>query len=260
MTEMSSYSPGTFCWVDLSTNDAAAAKKFYGQLLNWSIEDMPVGPDMVYSMGQIEGKHVAGLYQQGPEEQGIPPHWNSYVSVSSAADTAAKAKAAGGTVLMEAADVMESGRMAVIQDPTGGVVGLWQPGNHIGAQLVNLPGAFCWNELATRDAGKAAEFYTQVFGWEGRTQPMGNSEYTTFYNGENMNAGMIQMTEEWGDIPPHWMVYFTVEDCDGSADQIKSLGGNILVAPNDIPSVGRFAVAQDPQGAAFSIIQMNMPA
>lgn len=218
-----------------------------------------MGPEMVYSMGQIEGKYVAGLYQAGPEEQGVPPHWNSYVSAASAADIVAGAKAAGGAALMEAADVMGFGRMAVIQDPTGAVVGVWEPGSHIGAQLVNQPGALCWNELATRDAKKAAEFYTQVFGWEGRTQPMGNGEYTTFYNGENMNAGMIQMTEQWGDIPPHWLVYFAVADCDSSTDNIKALGGNILMPPTDIPSVGRFAVAQDPQGAAFAIIQLSMP-
>lgn len=260
MTEMSSYSPGTFCWIDLTTTDGAGAKKFYGQLFGWSMVDTPIGPDMVYTMGQIEGKDVAGLYQQGPQEQGIPPHWNSYVSAASAADIVTKAKAAGGTALMEADDVMSYGRMAIIQDPTGGIVGVWEPGSHIGARLVNQPGALCWNELATRDALKAADFYAQVFGWQGRTQPIGNSEYTTFYNGENMSAGMIQMTEEWGDIPPHWLVYFAVEDCDSSADSIKSLGGNILVAPNDIPSVGRFAVAQDPQGAAFAIIQLTMPA
>jgi hypothetical protein len=260
MTEMTSYNPGTFCWIDLTTSDAAAAKKFYGELFGWSLVDNPVGPEMVYSMSQIDGKDVAGLYQQGPQEQGIPPHWNSYVSAASAADIVTKAKAAGGTALMEAADVLDFGRMAVIQDPTGAVVGVWEPGKHIGARLVNQSGALCWNELATKDAKKAAEFYTQVFGWDGRTQPMGDNEYTTFYNGENMNAGMIQMTEQWGDVPPHWMVYFAVGDCDGDAEKIKVMGGNILVPPTDIPSVGRFAVAQDPQGAAFAIIQLTMSA
>jgi hypothetical protein len=258
MAEMNSYVPGTFCWIDLTTSDAAGAQKFYGELLGWSIVDIPVGPDMVYSMGQIEGKDVAGLSQQGDEErsQGIPPHWNSYVSVASAEETAAKVKAAGGTVLMKAFDVMDSGRMAVFQDPTGAVLAVWEPRTHIGARLVNQPGAFCWNELATRDAKKAGEFYAQVFGWEGQVQQMGGTDYTTFYNQGNMNAGMIQMTAEWGDVPPHWMVYLTVEDCDASVQKAESLGAKILMPPTDIPQVGRFAVLQDPQGAAFSIIKL----
>jgi hypothetical protein len=110
--------------------------------------------------------------------------------------------------------------------------------------------------LATRDAKKAGEFYAQVFGWEGQVQQMGGTDYTTFYNQGNMNAGMIQMTAEWGDVPPHWMVYLTVEDCDASVQKAESLGAKILMPPTDIPQVGRFAVLQDPQGAAFSIIKL----
>jgi len=259
MTEMSSYTPGTFCWIELSTSDAAAAKQFYHALFGWSAADMEYAPGMVYTMCQIEGKNAAALYQQGPQEQGVPPHWNSYISVADAAETAAKVAAAGGTVLMETMDVMEFGRMCLIQDPTGGVVGAWEPRAHIGASLVNQPGTLTWNELATRDAEKAAGFYTQVFGWEGQVSQMGGTDYTTFYNHGNMNCGMIQMTAEWGDLPPHWMVYFAVADCDASAEKAKSLGGQIHVPPSDIPSMGRFAVLTDPQGATFSIFQLNNP-
>lgn len=259
MTEMTAYTPGTFCWIDLGTSDAAAAKKFYSELLGWQAVDMPAGPDMIYTMFQIDGKDVAGMYQQGQDEQGIPPHWNSYVSVASVEEIAAKAKSLGGTVMVEPLDVFESGRMTVVQDPTGAVVAAWQPQRHIGAQLVNQPGTLCWNELATRDWQKAAEFYTQLFGWTAQTQPMAGTEYTVFSNGDRMAAGMIQMTPEWGDIPPHWMVYLTVTDCDASAEKVTALGGKVLVPPTDIPDMGRFAVVQDPQGAAFSFIKMDNP-
>ncbi|MBE7469084.1 MAG: VOC family protein [Anaerolineae bacterium] len=259
MTEMTAYTPGTFCWIDLGTSDAAAAKKFYSELLGWQAVDMPVGPDMTYTMFQIDGKDVAGMYQQGADEQGIPPHWNSYVSVASVEEIASKAKSLGGTVLAEPLDVLESGRMTVVQDPTGAVVAAWQPQRHIGAQLVNQPGALCWNELATRNPQKSSEFYTQLFGWTAQTQPMGETNYTVFKNGDNMNAGMIEMTAEWGDIPPHWMVYLTVTDCDASAEKVTALGGKILVPPTDIPDMGRFAVVQDPQGAAFSFIKLDNP-
>lgn len=258
MTEMTAYNPGTFCWADLSTTDAAAAKQFYTELFGWTAVDMPVGPDMTYTMLQVEGKEVAALYQQGPTEQGMPPHWNSYVSASSADDIAAKAKALGGTVLAEPMDVMEEGRMAIIQDPTGAVVGAWQPKRFSGAKLVNQPGALCWNELATRDAQKAGDFYTQLFGWEARTEDMGGGMlYTVFFNGGQMNAGMMQMTADWGDAPPYWGVYFAVADCDASVEKAQSLGGQVLMPPTDIPGTGRFATLQDPQGGVFSVIKLS---
>jgi predicted enzyme related to lactoylglutathione lyase len=243
MTEMTSYTPGTFCWVELSTSDAAAAKKFYTQLFGWTAVDMPAGPDMIYTMCQIDGKNVAALYQQGQEEQGIPPHWNSYISVASADEIAAKAKALGGTVMGEPFDVMDAGRMALVQDPEGVVVG-----------------AFNWNELATRDTAKAGEFYTKLFGWEAQTQDMGGGMlYTIFMNGGRMNGGMMQISEEWGDMPPHWAVYFAVADCDASAEEVKELGGQVLMPPTDVPQTGRFAMVQDPQGAAFAIIKLANP-
>jgi predicted enzyme related to lactoylglutathione lyase len=259
MTEITVHTPGTFCWIELGTNNVEAAKKFYTELFGWQAVDLPVGPDMTYTMGRIDGKDVAGLYQQGQDEQGIPPHWNSYVSVTSADEIAARAKSLEGTVLVEAFDVMELGRMTVVQDPTGAVVGAWQPKQHIGARLVGQPGTLCWNELATRDTQKAGEFYSKLFGWETQLQEMEGTPYTQFMNGGQMTAGMIQMTAEWGDIPPHWMVYFAVADCDASAEKIKALGGQIHVPPTDIPAIGRFAVALDPQGAAFSIIKLSNP-
>lgn len=260
MTEMKSYTPGTFCWLDLGTNDAEAAKKFYTGLFGWTMVDMPAGPDMIYTMCQIEGKDVAALYQQGPQEQGIPPHWNSYVSVASADEIAVKAKALGGTVLMEPFDVMEEGRMTMLQDPTGGVVGAWQPKRYIGAKLVNQPGALTWNELLTKDTVKAGQFYSGLFGWNAQTQEMEGGPYTVFMHGDQMNAGMMQIRPEWGDMPSNWAIYFAVADCDASVEKARQLGGQVAVPPTDIPQVGRFAVLQDPQGAVFSILKLSSPA
>lgn len=260
MTEVTKHNPGTFCWVDLSTTDAEAAKTFYTGLFGWGTHDNPMGPDAVYTMLQLEGKEVGGLYQQDQQKsQGGPPHWMSYVSVASADETVQKAKSQGGQVLAEPVDVFDAGRMAVLQDPTGTTFAVWQAGQHIGARLVNQPGTICWNELATKDEKVAGEFYSRLFGWVSQVQDMGPTSYTIFFRGDQMAAGMIQMTEEWGDIPPHWMVYFAVEDCDSSAETVKQLGGEIKVPPTDIPGIGRFAVAQDPQGAVFSIIKLTNP-
>jgi predicted enzyme related to lactoylglutathione lyase len=154
---------------------------------------------------------------------------------------------------------MDAGKMAVIQDPTGAVLSAWEPRAHSGAGLVNQHGTLIWNELATRDADTAAQFYMKLFDWDSQTQDMPTGPYTSFLNGDRMAAGMLKMTEEWGDMPPHWMVYFGADDCDAVAAKAKELGGEVLVPPRDIPSVGRFAVLQDPQGAAFSIISLPNP-
>jgi len=259
MSEITQHEPGTFCWPELGTSDTAAAKKFYTGLFGWSADDTPAGPGMTYTMLRLSGKDIGALYelQKDQKEQGVPPHWLSYVSVASSDETARKAKELGGKVLMEPFDVMEHGRMAVIQDPAGATFALWQPRQSIGARIVNQPGALCWNELATRDTDAAGKFYSDLFGWTRKTRDIGGSTYTEFWNGDRPVAGMMKMMKEWGDIPPHWMVYFASADADESASKAKQLGGDVKVPPTDIPEVGRFTVLRDPQGAVFSVIKLN---
>jgi predicted enzyme related to lactoylglutathione lyase len=261
MEEVKEYTPGSFCWVELGTTDAKEAKKFYADIFGWDSNDIPAGPDFVYTMLQLEGKDLAALYplQEEQKSQGVPPHWLSYVSVSNADEVVVKAKSLGGTVLHEPADVSDAGRMAVLQDPTGATFAVWQPNKNIGAQIVNQPGSFCWNELVTGDKEKAGKFYTDLFGWNSKDQDMGVGTYTEFSNGDRPAGGMFQITKEMGNVPPHWMVYFSVEDCDKSVEKSKSLGAKIVVPPTDIPEVGRFSVLQDPQGAVFSIIKLSNP-
>jgi uncharacterized protein len=262
LAETPRYAPGTFCWIELGTSDGEAAKKFYAELFGWTANDNPIGPDMVYTMLQLDGKDAGALYKMPPDmtEQGIPPHWLSYVSVASADETAAKAKELGGTLMKEPFDVFDVGRMAVVQDPTGAVFALWQPRKHQGAAITNVPNSFCWNELATKDAARAGEFYTKLFGWSANTQQFGPMNYTSFMNGERPAGGMYEPTPEMGDIPPHWLVYFAVADCDATAQKAASLGAKTLAPPADIPGVGRFAILTDGQGAAFGIIKLSTPA
>ena len=172
MGERESYAPGTFCWVDLGTTDAAGAKAFYGRVFGWEGEDMPVGDGATYTMLRLGGRDVAAVYEQGEDERaaGIPPHWSSYISVVDVDETAARVEGLGGKLLAEPFDVLDSGRMAVVQDPTGALVSLWQPGRHVGARLVNDPGSLTWNDLATPDPDAAAAFYTALLGWEVQQQ------------------------------------------------------------------------------------------
>lgn len=262
MTEFTEYKPGTFCWVELTTSDAEAAKEFYTQLFGWATSDVPMGEGHVYTMLEIDEKPVAALYEMYDEQrdQGIPPNWASYVSVADADETAEKAESLGATVLAGPMDVFEEGRTAMFQDPTGAAFAIWQPANHIGAHIANEPGSLSWNELATRDTEAAKAFYTQLFGWSAETADMGGTEYTSFMNADRAAGGMMAMEgDDWEGIPPHWMVYFAVADCDASVEKVEALGGQVVVPPIDVPDVGKFAVIQDPQGAVFSIIKIENP-
>ena len=216
MQVVKQYPDGTFSWVDLGTTDTEAAKQFYGGLFGWSFLDIPVGPDSFYSMAQIEGYNVAGVGPLDPslQEQGVPPIWSAYVKHDDVDAVATRAASAGGTVMMPPMDVMDSGRMTMIQDPTGAVFGVWQPDQHIGAQLVNIPNTLTWNELQTSDVGAAREFYHAVFDWN---YAVDANNYVVCKVGERTQAGMMKIADDWGDVPPNWTNYFLVADIDVSA-------------------------------------------
>ena len=254
------HAPGTFCWAELSTSDTEGAKSFYTGLMGWEALDDPLPGGGVYTMIKHQGGNVGALYEM-PEKmrsQGVPPSWLLYVTVENASATAKKAAELGGTVIKDAFDVFDIGSMAVLQDPAGATFAIWQPKKHTGTEHVDgKPGTVCWNELASRDAGVAGNFYSELFGWKATEQEMeGIGKYTMFMNGDARAAGMLQMDEDFGDLPSHWMVYFSVDDCDARAEQTGQLGGKVSVPPTDIPTVGRFSVVNDPQGAVFSIIKL----
>ncbi len=260
MTSPASHPPGTFCWVDLGTSDAAAAKRFYAGLFGWQTQDNPAGPDSVYTMLRVDGKDVGAIYTLGREHKkmGIPPHWGSYVAVESADATVKRARTLDTKVFADPFDVFDAGRMAMLQDPTGAAFCIWQAKKHAGAGALGVPGALCWNELLTTDTKVAGAFYAGLFGWGMKATEMAQGgAYTIFTLGEKQVGGMMQMPPEWEGVPSNWMVYFAVADCDASVETARGLGAEIVVPPTDIPSVGRFAVVQDPQHAVFSIIKLN---
>jgi predicted enzyme related to lactoylglutathione lyase len=262
MPERSEYKHGTFSWIDLGTTDAAAAKKFYGALFGWTFDDQPAGPGMTYSMCKLGGRDAAALYTMDKAMQGVPPHWASYITVDNVDARTKKAAQSGGKVLKEAFDVMDVGRMSVIQDPTGAIVNFWQPKKHPGAGVVNEPGALTWNELFTDNVDAAGKFYVQTIGWKTEAVDMGPmGTYTLFQRAgedkEGNAAGMMKLSPDMQGVPPHWLAYFAVADCDASAKKVGELGGKVVVPPTDIPNIGRFAIAQDPQGATFALFKMG---
>jgi uncharacterized protein len=254
MGERTSYSPGTFSWTDLSKPDQEAAKAFYGELFGWEPDDRPVGDDVVYSMMLLGGKEVAAIGPQ-PEQQreaGSPPLWNSYITVESADDTLARAEELGATVHAPAFDVLDVGRMGVVQDPHGAFFMPWEPKTNIGAQLVNAPGALCWNELASSDVEASAAFYGELFGWTSEQFPGVEMPYLIIKNADGHTNGSISGMAPPG-TPPHWLVYFGAESADTAVEKVVELGGNRLVEPTDIGDAGRIAVVQDPRGGAFAL-------
>jgi predicted enzyme related to lactoylglutathione lyase len=254
MTKIDHHEPGSFSWAELATTDAGAAKTFYTGLFGWSYVDSPAGPDMIYTRVQKGGKDAAALYQLGKEQKGVPPHWNVYFSVASADESASKAKKLGAKALMEPFDVMEYGRMALLQDPQSATFSLWEPRKHIGAEVMNEPNTACWAELDTTDTESAGKFYTALFGWGTKV----GGDYTEFQVAGRSIGGMMKIAKEWGDVPPNWLVYFSVDDCDAIAGKAQKLGAKTFMPPTDIEKVGRFAVLQDPQGAVFAIIKLTM--
>ncbi|HVS99550.1 MAG TPA: VOC family protein [Solirubrobacterales bacterium] len=255
MSERTSYEPGTPCWVELSgTPDVDASETFYRDLLGWEIPAQPNSAELGgYRRAKLNGRDVAGVAPKMQDDQ--PCVWATYVSVADADATLAEVREAGGTVIVEPLDVMGMGKMAVFTDPTGAVCGIWEPGTFVGAELVNEDGSFGWNELGTRDVPAAREFYGRVFGWTVEEQEMpGMGTYHVWKDGEAVRGGMIDLTGMAPDeVPPHWLVYFTVPDADAAATTTKAAGGQLLNGPIDIP-VGRIAMLQDPQGAFFAVL------
>jgi predicted enzyme related to lactoylglutathione lyase len=258
MPHRTQYEPGVPCWVDLSSPDLEATKAFYGGLFGWEAHTSPdpqAGGYTFFTLAGTQGNEIAAAMPLMNEGQ--PPVWTNYVSVADADATVEAVRNAGGQVLMEPMDVMGQGRIAIFADSQGTVIGIWQPQAFHGAGVVNEPGAFCWSELACRDTDAAERFYSEVFGWKPETTGEGAMTYTLWKVADRPIAGMVEMNEAWpAEVPPHWMVYFAVDDCDAAVARASELGGTVSVPPTDIP-FGRFAVLGDPHGAYFSIIKLS---
>ena len=253
------YPDGMFSWVDLTTTDIEGAHAFYSGLFGWQPDPQPLPGGGSYTNFRLNGYAVAGGGQMLPdmEAAGMPAAWTSYVNHSDIDSVVARASEAGAMVFMPPMDIMDQGRMALLQDPGGAAFGLWQPARHIGAQVVNQPNSLVWNELQTRDRQVAGAFYNKVFGWDERVNETG---YLMWHEAGRVHCGAMAIDESWGDAPSHWLVYFLVDDVDATAARAIELGGEVLHGPMDPGPIGRLAVLKDPQGAVFAVIRYNGPA
>ena len=254
------YEHGVPNWVDLMTPDTERSRAFYAGLFGWEYTENPTGEDSPpYVMALKEGKPVAGMMQRSEADAaaGMPPMWSTYIAVDDIDATFAKVAPAGGQEMMPPMQVMEAGKMALLADPTGAVVGLWERGEHIGAELVNEHGAVTWNELQTPDPDAASAFYAEVLGWGTESMDMGPAgTYTVYTVGENGIGGAMKPPQP--GVPPHWSVVFATDDADATAATAQELGGTVHAEPFDMP-IGRLTVIADIHGSIFQAIKLDQP-
>ena len=251
MYTVTKYPHGTFSWAENSSTDPGKAIAFYQDFFGWGKYEIPIDENHTYTMLTLEGENAAALSDMLPE--GVPSFWFNYVTVDDVDSLADVVTANGGTIIFGPMDVFDSGRMLHIQDPEGAHLGLWQPKQHIGAGIVNTVGAMCWNELLTRDANTAKAFYSALLGWEFHS----DENYIDIVNRGRSNGGILQMDENFGEIPPMWMVYFRVADIDAAMKRLEELGGRVVTQKMEAPNTGWFTVVEDPAGAVFYIKQFE---
>jgi len=257
MTNVDKHAPGSFCWIELNTTDQNSAKKFYGSLFGWVADDSPMGPDEFYTMFKLGGRTAAAAFSMNKEQraQGVPPHWGIYMEVENADASAAKAKQLGGNVIAPPFDVMDYGRMAVLQDSTGAFFCIWQSKTHHGIQIGHVHGTLCWADLSVDDPRRAEDFYGKLLGWTFYKGEEDASGYVHIKNGEHPIGGVQPVSIRKPGVPPHWLAYFQVDDVDATAKKVEAGGGKFLMPPMSMEGVGRMAVIADPQGAVFAIFK-----
>ena len=244
---------GVPCWLDLSSPDVEASAAFYTRVFGWTYDVS--GPEFGhYHTALKDGRAGAGM-GQSPEGDETPPMWSIYLKADDTAAMSARAETLGGTIVAGPMEVPGQGHLAVIRDPAGAFFGLWQPiGHHV--FFTHEHGAYGWSEVNVPDAEAARTFYEGLMGATSRLMDS-NAIPTTYYilsvGGDDV-GGILQMTDEWEGIPPHWMTYFEVEDCDAAVAAAREAGGSVSVEPFDLP-YGRIAVLTDPFGAVFSVNQ-----
>jgi uncharacterized protein len=254
MPTIDAHDPGSICWIDLASTDAAGATQFYCDLFGWTASE-PIEDAGGYRMLLRDGRQVAGLAPVWGDTDGSS--WSTYVASADADETCVAAVAGGGEVVMDAMDVLTAGRMAVLRDPTGAQVSVWQPGDHQGYEVHSEPGAPIWSELMTRDMPAARAFYHSVFGWTALEEDFDGVPYTVWKRHGQLVGGALEIDDRWPDeSESHWMVYIATADCDATARLCSALGGTVSHPPEDI-GPGRCALLEDPAGAAFSVIQMR---
>ncbi|MFG2214377.1 MULTISPECIES: VOC family protein [unclassified Streptomyces] len=246
---------GTPCWADAMFADLDGAKSFYGDVLGWTFGESS-SEFGNYTQAYADGKAVAAVVPPMPGQEGHSA-WCLYLASPDAEATAAKIRDNGGETLMDPMQVGDFGTMMLARDPGGVVFGVWQAGTHEGFEAQAVPGAFCWAEVFTREPEKSDAFFPAVFPYSMVKMADEHVDFRMYNLGDKTVMGRMKMGDEFPpEVPPYLNVYFTVADCDAAVAKATERGGVLRFGPMTMP-FGRFAALTDPQGAAFSVIDVN---
>jgi predicted enzyme related to lactoylglutathione lyase len=244
---------GAPCWVDLFTSDPERTQAFYNDLFGWTCEATGEEYGGYFNFSKDGVQVAGGMRNDG--EGGAPDRWSVYLASANAEATVAAASARGSAVIVPAMPVMELGSMAVVTDPGGDSIGIWQPGQHNGFGVFGEPGTPSWFELHTRSYDAAVPFYRDVFEWDARTMSDAPEfRYTTLNDGEVQLAGVMDASAFPDGALSGWSIYFGTEDTDKSLARVVDLGGKVVLPAEDTP-YGRLAQASDPTGSLFKLVQ-----
>ena len=264
-------SPNTFCWIELACHNLPTAKKFYGSVLGWKFKDSKSNGGVYSHINLGQKGFVGGVYEfalpedEAPKKKGkkqemqVPAFWGSYIATKNLAAATKKAKTLGGTIIADQMDLGDAGTISVIQDPVGAMFGLWQgkKQNGFGPDREEM-GACAWNELMTYDLKKSVDFYSKLFGWKTTKAKFHGNDYVTFTLNNQRVGGMMSLTDfKFKDMPPHWLTYFNVKDCDKSTKTAKEQGAKVLFSPTTVKGAGRMSIVTDAEGAVFALMHYD---
>jgi len=254
MVKIDTHPTNNISWVDLAAKDVDAAIKFYSGLFGWTTFNDGETPYHIFQSG---GEAVAGVMALTPEMGEMPPVWSTYVNVEDADATIAAVTAAGGSVLQPPFEIPGDGRIAVIGDPAGAAICLFEGNADNGMKVMDENGSPCWFDCMSRDAAASEAFYKQVFGWTSEAMDMGDMTYTVFSNHGEWMCGLMAMPDEMPPmVPSFWQVNMVVPDADAAAEYVTANGGTITMPPDDTP-FGRALAFTDPWGAPLSLIDRS---
>jgi uncharacterized protein len=251
-----SHLPGKFVWFEHLSADIPKARKFYDALFGWHTESIPMGAQRYSMILNGDGTTSEGIGGYRGVDAAARPAWMSYLSVTDVDASYVAALAAGASALSPPTDFGPFGRGATLTDPTGAAFSIWKSAQGDQPDAAKTPiGSWCWNELWTTDDARALAFYEQVFGYAHDTMELGaDGIYYMVKTGEIARGGVMHSVR--ADAPSMWLPYVAVADCDATATRARALGGKVLMEPSDIPSVGRYAIAEDTLGAAIAFIKL----
>lgn len=242
---------GKFTWYDHVSNDIDAASAFYGALFGWTAQDVPLAAGGSYRMIMNGAEAIGGFV---PAPDGMPNHWNPYLSVADVDAALVRTVAAGATLLMPATEFAPWGWAATITDPAGAVLSLWRGTAGDRPDVAECPhGDWYWTELMAGDAEAELSYYERLFGYTHDTMQLGTGgPYYVLKAGDRARAGIMRAPES--GTPAAWLGYVSVGDCDATLASGGRRGARAVVPPTEIPGIGRFAVLRDPFGATTGVI------